>query len=112
MISNGKFLFSIDPKAVKSITYSGITYIKPIDSAKTYAVMAATGYGAFFALLTLARSGAKDHLVAIEYDLPNGQPSGVLLRLHKKNHQAIARTLKVVTGADKPTDLKPEEPAP
>lgn len=50
--------------------------------------------GALFGLL----HKSKDHLVAIEYKGPNGEPGGVLLTAHKDVYRELLQVLKMATG--------------
>ncbi len=55
-------------------------------------------FGPVFGPLLALGERSKAHFIAIEYTLPDGRRTGVLLRTDKKNHEAIFSALETVTG--------------
>ena len=64
---------------------------------------AAAGFVAAGFLGALAGSAARstDHYLEVEYLLPDGSASALLLRLHKENQQEIIDTMHAATGIEK-----------
>jgi hypothetical protein len=90
-----KINFQIDTRSVQRLDYTGHRHIN--DNAT------ATGLVAGGLLGALVGSSAKstDHYLEIAYALADGSPGGLLLRLHKDNHQEIIDALHAVTGVEK-----------
>ena len=88
-------IFEIDPSSVIALSYSGHRHVN--DTAFGVAVLAAGVAG-----LSALAIKSTDHYVAVEYTLPDGTPSGVLLRLHKSSYKEILKALHKVTGIKEP----------
>jgi hypothetical protein len=90
--------FAIETASVRALDYSGHKHV--IDGSASSGFLLGGLAGA------LLGSSAKsiDHYALLEYLLPDGSPSAVLLRLHKDNQQEILATLRAV--------IKPAGPGP
>ncbi len=97
--SKGRVLFRIDPKQVTALAYERQRVWKPSHVAGAALIGAATPFGAApLAILSLASKNNTEHYIAIEYTLPDGHGSGVLLRADKSNFKEIVSALRSVTG--------------
>ena len=103
LAKRGDVLFEIDPKQVISLHYAGTRYPKDVSvrNAAIDGALVGGGAGAGFRALYahFAKEKKIQHLIAIEYVLPSGMASGVLLRPHKTNHAEIFDALSEVTEA-------------
>ena len=84
--------------SVRALDYSGHKHVNDGTVSTGFLVGGLAG--------ALLGSSAKsiDHYVILDYQLPDGSPSAVLLRLHKDNQQEIIAALRAV--------VTPPEPAP
>jgi hypothetical protein len=96
-LTDGKrVFFEIPPDRVTALAYQGVNYVTGKEVAY-HSVLE----GAFALIPGLFLLHQKDHFLAIEYKLPDGRPSAVLLRLHKENFRQIQEALHAVTGIEK-----------
>lgn len=84
-------IFEIRPSSVQGLTYSGQRH------ANDGAVIAGAAAG-LAGMLLGSTIKSTDHYVILEYTLPNGSQSAVLLRLHKDNQREILDALRSVTN--------------
>src|SRR5438034_2329022 len=99
LLKGGKLLFEIETARVTSLYYAGRRHNALTEVGKGVSRGAVIGVGVV-ALIALFKGNETEHLIAIEYELPNGTGSGVLLRAHKNNYQEIVDALRAITGAD------------
>lgn len=111
--SKDKVLFEIDPKRVTALAYErqklftrseiaggaagGVTQSVSTAAATGTAVAPAVGAAVVVPFIVVMMNSA-EHYIAIEYTLPDGRASGVLLRADKSNFKDIVRALRSVTG--------------
>ena len=82
--------FEIATASVRALDYSGHKHVNDGTASTGFWVGGLAG--------ALLGSSAKsiDHYVLLDYLLPDGSPSAVLLRLHKDNQQEILAALRAV----------------
>jgi hypothetical protein len=80
----------IDPARVTAIAYRGRKF-----SREELAALAVISPAAV--LLPFLTPKSTEHYIGIQYQLPSGLPSGLLVRAHKDNHAAILEALRSVT---------------
>jgi hypothetical protein len=89
-------LIEIDPEWVTALHYSGSKAVRAGTSSAV--MMAAPVVG----LLIMTAAKSTSHHIGIEYVLPDGRSTGILIRADKKNYTAILEALKVVTKISGP----------
>lgn len=88
----------IDPARVTAIAYRGRKFLR--EELLGLAVISPAAV-----LLPFLTPKSTQHYIGIQYQLPSGLPSGLLVRAHKDNHVAILEALKSVTNvAEAPAD--------
>lgn len=92
----------IDPARVTALTYNGRKFMRE-ELVGLAMVSPAAGL-----LAPLLAPRSTEHYIVIEYQLPSGLQSGILLRAHKGNHAVIFQALKSVTKiTEAPADTSP-----
>ena len=87
----------IDPARVTAVGYNGRTYVRGELTA-------------IIVILPWLVPQKVQHYISIQYTLPSGLESGLLLQAHKNNYEAIFAAVKSVTGAVKVWgERKPEK---
>ena len=107
LTNGGRLLFEINPNWVTALSYEGLTLVTGNEVAARSAVS-----GAIELIPGLLLLHRKDHYLAIEYRLPDGRLSAVLLRLDKGNYQEIRDALHDVTGIPREQKKPPPERKP
>jgi hypothetical protein len=85
--------FEIPTASIRALDYSGHKHAN--DGAVNAGGVAAGLAGALLG----ASAKSIDHYVTLEYQLPDGTSSAILLRLHKDNQQEILDALRAVISA-------------
>jgi len=82
--------FEIATASIRALDYSGHKHVNDGSASTGFLLGGLAG--------ALLGSSAKsiDHYALLEYALPDGSPSAVLLRLHKDNQEEILATLRAV----------------
>jgi hypothetical protein len=88
-------VIEIDPQWVTALHYSGSKAVRV--GASSAALMAAPVVGLF-----IMAAKSTSHHIGIEYVLPDGRSTGILLCADKKNYAEILEALKVVTKISGP----------
>lgn len=89
----------IAPARVTALTYAGVKHKLRWDEKLTAVVAFPVG-----AAEVLAESKRKEHFLTIDYTLPDGRETGILLQLHKDNFAQVVEALREALKPDKSTD--------
>jgi hypothetical protein len=102
----------IDPANVVALSYAGKRLFPDVKKKNAAEVAATVLTLGLFGLAADSR-GPMSHYIAIEYLLPDGRSSAILVRAHKDNYQAILKALRSATrikdpdsSAENPPDTK------
>ena len=101
----GGRLIAIDPERVTSLYYAGSR--APRTGPATAAMMVAPPVG----LMILFGSRSTSHHIGIEYTLPDGRSTGVLIQADKKNYTEILEALRAATKISGPAVALPKQDA-
>lgn len=89
-------MIEIDPEWVTALRYSGSKAVRAGTSSAV--MMAAPVVG----ILIMTAAKSTSHHIGIEYVLPDGRSTGILICADKKNYTAILEALKTVTKISGP----------